>query len=109
MLQPLGVGLNKTKKSKLWFEAMTYSSLVGLIETEIPKNYPDFKDEFTNLKVSCKSDKDKLSIKLVSPNLPFLSWLKTELVPISNLIKTKFIEKKLLEPNQEITITCLGR
>ena len=88
---------------------MTYSTLVQIIQKDLPDQHPDFETEFKSLQVHCKQLRDTISIRLVSNNRPFLTWLKTELGGISETIKQKFLEKNLISNQQEITISCLGR
>ncbi|MEM1312204.1 MAG: hypothetical protein AAGF07_01945 [Patescibacteria group bacterium] len=111
MLEPLSLkqGLQKTTKKNLWKEALLYSILVETTHHDLSREYPDFTEEFKQLKVFYNNQPQELTVKIISSNIHFITWLKTEYSSVENYFLKKLSSKKLIHTNQAFTLKCLSR
>jgi hypothetical protein len=109
VITTLNTAIGTLQKHSQFKEAILYHTIIQITRLTIADAYPQFREDWKQLKVYYKNTTDTMIIKFTSHDLSFLSFIKTELHNINSIFTHALTEKSLLQPHQQLAILCLTR
>lgn len=109
MIQSLQHSISGTKKQSIWRQAQLYHAISYVCQQTFAQTFPEFRNDFAELKCFFKELENNLEVKLISTNTVFLTWLQTEIIQLHKILKDDLIAKNLAHTDTTLHIKFQSR